>query len=90
MKEKLTTIKGLGDQILDLIEKDDEIQHEINEPGNFSEGIHEILIQIEEHLSGLTLQTSHNTDGNGNGDSSGASSGVHGEQEFIPSFLYLS
>ena len=48
LEEKLTTIKGLDDQILDLIEKEDEIQHEINESASFSKGIHEILIQIEE------------------------------------------
>ena len=61
-----------------MIEKEDEIQHEINESANFSKGIHEILIQIEEKLSGLTVQTSHNTNGSGNSDSSGASSGAHG------------
>ena len=31
LEEKLATVKGLDDQILDLIEKEDEIQHEINE-----------------------------------------------------------
>ena len=78
LEEKLTTVKGLDDQILDLIEKEDEIQHEINESANFSKGIHEILNQIEEKLSGLTLQTSCNANESGNGDSSGASSGTHG------------
>ena len=78
LEEKLTTMKGLDDQILDLIEKEDEIQHEINQLANFSKGIHEILIQIQEKLSGLTLQTSNNANGNGNSDSSGASSGSHG------------
>ena len=78
MEEKLTTIKSLDDQILDLIEKEDEIHHEINESVNFSKGIHEILIQIEEKLSGLTLQKSHNANRSGNSDSSGASSGAHG------------
>ena len=64
-----------------MIEKEDEIQHEINESANFSKGIHEILIQIEEKLSGLTVQTSHNTNGSGNSDSSGARSGAHGGAE---------
>ena len=77
LEEKLTTIKGLADQILDLIEKEDEIQQEINESANFLKGIHEILIQIEEKLSGLTLQTSHSANESGNGDSFGASSGAH-------------
>ena len=77
----MTTIKGLDDQIFDLIEKEDEIQHEVNESANFSKGINEILIQIEEKLSGLTVQTSHNTNGSGNSDSSGASSGAHGGAE---------
>ena len=88
MEEKLTTIKGLDDQILDMVEKEDEIQHEINESANFSKGIHEILIQIEK-LSGLTLRTSHNANGSGNSDSSGAGSGAQGKQGFIPSFLNL-
>ena len=70
LEEKLTTMKGLDDQILNLIEKEDEIQHEVNESANFSKGIYEILIQIEEKLSGLTVQTSHNTNGSGNSDSS--------------------
>ena len=61
-----------------MIEKEDEIQHEINESANFSKGIHEILIQIEEKFLGLILQTSHNANGNGNSNSSGASSGAHG------------
>ena len=78
MEEKLTTIKGLDDQILDLIKKEDEIEHEINESANCSKRIHEILIQIEKTLSSLTLQTSHNTNGSGSSDSSGASSGAHG------------
>ena len=60
LEEKLATVKGLDDQILDLIEKEDEIQHEINESANFSKGIQEILIQIEEKLSDLTLQTPQN------------------------------
>ena len=91
MEEKLTTIKGLDDQILDSIEKEDEIQQEINESANFLQGIHEILIQNEEKLSGLTLQTTHNANGSGSGDSSGAIAVVPmGEQEFIPSFLNLS
>ena len=60
----------MDDQILDLIEKEDEIQHEINESANVSKGIYEILIQIEEKLSGLTLQTFHNANESGNGDSS--------------------
>ena len=79
LEEKLTTTKGLDDQVLlDSIEKENEIQQVINGSANFSTGIHEILIQIEEKLSGLTLQTSHNANGSGNGDSSGASSGAHG------------
>ena len=78
LEEKLTTIKGLDDQILDLIEKEDEIQHEIHESAYFSKGIHKILIEIEETLSGLTLQTSHNGNESDNGNSSGASSGAHG------------
>ena len=36
------------------------------------------MIQIEEKLSGLTLQTSHNANGSGNSDSSGAISGAYG------------
>ena len=90
LEEKLITVKGLDDQILDLLEKEDEIQHEINESANFSKGIHEILIQVEEKLSGLTLQTSHNANGSGNSDSSGASSGAHGGAGIMPSFLNLS
>ena len=60
-----------------MIEKEDEVQHEINESVNFSTGIHEMLIQIDGKLSGLILQTSHIANGSGNGDSSGASSGAH-------------
>ena len=61
-----------------MIEKENEIQHEIDESVNFSKGIHVILIQTEEKLSGLTLQTSQNANGSGNGDSFEASSGAHG------------
>ena len=45
---------------------------------NQPKGIHEILIQIEEKLSGLTLQTSHSANESGNGDSYRASSGAYG------------
>ena len=37
LEEKLTTIKGLDDQILHLIEKEDEIQYEINESAIISQ-----------------------------------------------------
>ena len=47
MEEKLATIKILDNQILDLLETEQDIDHEIDESSKFCEGIYTTLLQIE-------------------------------------------
>ena len=74
LEEKLATIKILDNQILDLLETEQDINHEIEESSKFYEGIYKTLLQINDKLKQLNITAS----GSGNGDSAQP---FQGEQE---------
>ena len=49
LEEKLKILGGLDDEILGLL-KEDQIEEEIEETGNFRESIHEMIVKIDEVL----------------------------------------
>ena len=65
LQEKLAAIKILHNQILDLLETEQDIDHEINESSKSREGIYTILLQINDKLKQLDITAS----GGGNGNS---------------------
>ena len=50
LEEQLGTLQSLDDQILELLTDDTQIATEIDESGEFSAGIHEIMIRIDKLL----------------------------------------
>ena len=77
LEEKLATIKFLDNQILDLLETEQDIDHEIDESSKFCEGIYRTLLQIDDKLKQLDITASGHA-GGGNGNSAQP---FQGEQE---------
>ena len=77
LEEQLAEIKILDNQILDLLETEQDIDHEINESSKFCEGIYTRLLQIDDKLKQLDITAL----GSGNGNSPQPS---QGEQELTP------
>ena len=77
LEEKLATIKILDNQILDLLETEQDIDHEIDESSKFCEGIYTTLLQIDDKLKQLDVTASGHA-GGGNGNSAQP---FQGEQE---------
>ena len=57
LEEKLATIKILEYQILDLLETEQDIDHEIDESSKFCKGIYTTLLQIDDKLKQLEFSS---------------------------------
>ena len=64
LEEKSVTTKTMDKQILDLVETEQDIDHEIDESSKFCEGIHTALSQIDDKLKQLDITASCNGNGN--------------------------
>ena len=65
LEERLATLQSLDDDILELIEDPDSIAAEVEESGDYSQDVHEILIRIENLFKSKVEmpETSENTGG---------------------------
>lgn len=62
LRDRLDIVRNLDEAVLDALEKDDEIEEEINDAGRFSERVLELIVKIETVLS---LHESKSKNGSG-------------------------
>ena len=80
LEEKLAAIKILDNQILDLLETEQDSDHEIDESSKFCERIYTTLLQIDDKLKQLDITAS----GGGNGNSAQPFQGGAGAYTKLP------
>ena len=51
LRDRMDIIRNLDEAVLNALEKDEEIEEEINEVGRFSERILDLILEIENMLS---------------------------------------